>query len=61
MEAINWVATVFLYISLASLFIGLAYKPWVVLWYLDQQNRLMVIQHYGGATIVFWILKIVTA
>lgn len=38
--------------------IGL-YKPWVMLWWEDTQNRLKVINIYGTAGLLFFILYLV--
>ena len=53
--------SIFLYVSLLSitfLSIGL-YKPWVMLWWQDVQNRRRVIKLYGGIAIlsyaVYWL------
>lgn len=48
----------FLYVSFTSLLflvIGL-YKPWVMLWWEDVQNRKKVIKVYGLTAIVFYSL-----
>ncbi len=41
--------------SLLFLGIGLV-KPWTMLWWEDEQNRLKVIKAYGTLTILFLIL-----
>jgi hypothetical protein len=53
----------FLYISITSfafLVIGL-YKPWIMLWWEDIQNRRKVIKLYGSIAVitfvVSWLLK----
>jgi hypothetical protein len=43
------------YASAIFLVIGL-YKPWVMLWWEDTQNRKKVIQLYGSLTVVFFFL-----
>jgi hypothetical protein len=54
----TFIATVFLYISWVNaglMIIGL-FKPWVVLWWEDIQNRRKVIRLYGTLAIVSFIL-----
>ena len=38
-----------------STIIGL-WRPWVVLWWLPRQNRLMVLKWYGLSAVFFWLL-----
>ncbi|HNP18374.1 MAG TPA: hypothetical protein PKL31_08080 [Fulvivirga sp.] len=45
------------YLSLCFLVIGL-YRPWVMLWWEDRQNRKKVIKVYGAAAILFYLLNI---
>lgn len=49
-------------ISVLFIFIGF-YKPWVALWWEDTQHRKKVLQYYGTAAILFyvlyWIVKII--
>ncbi|MEP2273934.1 MAG: hypothetical protein ABJH98_00665 [Reichenbachiella sp.] len=58
MEATIHITSFLGYSSLAILLVGLLYKPWVVLWWHDIQNRWLVIKYYGTATVVFFLLKI---
>ncbi len=37
--------------------IGL-WRPWIVLWWLARQNRLMVLKWYGLAAVVCWGIRI---
>jgi hypothetical protein len=39
------------------LVIGL-FKPWLMLWWEDVQNRKKVIKLYGGATLLFYLIYI---
>ena len=39
------------WLSLVLLLLGL-WRPWVVLWWLDYQNRLRVIKYYGSLLFV---------
>lgn len=57
MEVVHYLASFLFYASLVSLAIGLLYKPWVVLWWMDKQNRMMVIKYYGALMIVSFFLK----
>lgn len=43
------------WIGMSFIFIGF-YKPWVVLWWEHTQHRKKVLQYYGVATILFYIL-----
>ena len=36
------------------LIIGL-YKPWTMLWWEDEQNRIKVIKSYGTLALLFWL------
>jgi hypothetical protein len=42
----------FLFITCLGLLIAGLYKPWVVLWWEDYQNRRKVFKVYGTATLV---------
>ena len=45
-----------LFLSIACvlfLFIGL-YKPWTMLWWEDEQNRIKVLKSYGTLSMLFW-------
>ncbi|MFA0961693.1 hypothetical protein AB9P05_07790 [Roseivirga sp. BDSF3-8] len=42
---------ILLFLALFMLFAGLV-RPWWVLWFLDYQNRIRVLQIYGGAAIL---------
>lgn len=47
-----------LYVSVTAFFcllIGL-YRPWVMLWWEDTQNRKKVIQVYGTAAVISYVL-----
>lgn len=57
MEAVRLVAVFLFYTSLMGLLVGLFYKPWIVLWWMDKQNRLMVIKYYGTAVLMTILLK----
>jgi hypothetical protein len=53
-DAMPFVRTLFLYVSITSaifLLIGL-FKPWVMLWWEDVQNRRKVLKLYGVVAIV---------
>jgi hypothetical protein len=41
---------------LLLLLVGL-YKPWVVLWWEDLQNRKKVIVLYGSVAVVLWVVQ----
>lgn len=43
--------------SFSSLLLGL-YKPWVVLWWEDVQNRKKVIQLYGSVAAVCYLIAL---
>ncbi len=48
----------FLYVSVTALLcllIGL-YKPWIMLWWEDTQNRKKVINVYGTAALISYVL-----
>ena len=50
----EFIQRIFLYLAFASLLfliVGL-YKPWVMLWWEDTQNRKKIIKIYGTATLV---------
>ncbi len=44
--------------SFSSLLLGL-YKPWVVLWWEDVQNRKKVIQLYGSVAVITYLVYFV--
>lgn len=43
--------------SILFLIIGL-FRPWAMLWWEDQQNRMKVIKAYGSLTLVFGLIYI---
>jgi len=43
--------------SILLLALGL-YKPWVVLWWEDTQNRKKVVVLYGSVALLLWILHL---
>lgn len=43
--------------SILLLVLGL-YKPWVVLWWEDTQNRKKVVLLYGSVALTLWILHL---
>lgn len=43
---------------LISLIIGL-FKPWLLLWWEDVQNRKKIIQVYGSLSLVFFLIYLV--
>jgi len=43
------------YTCLVFLLIGL-YKPWVMLWWEDTQNRKKIIQVYGLLAVIFFVV-----
>lgn len=43
--------------SILFLIIGL-FRPWAMLWWEDQQNRMKVIKAYGSLTILFGLVYI---
>lgn len=58
----NYLRPLFLTITIASFFfliVGL-YKPWVMLWWEDVQNRRKIIKLYGGmgitSALLYWLL-----
>ena len=58
----EYVQRFFLYLSLIALLcliIGL-FKPWVMLWWEDTQNRKKVIRVYGTATIIAFVIYSIT-
>ena len=56
MEVLEWYASLFFYLNTAVFLLGL-YKPWLSLWWLDRQNRKMVIKYYGLPAIVLFLVK----
>jgi hypothetical protein len=55
------VSLLFLFLSIFSFFsmlLGL-YKPWVVLWWEDVQNRKKVIQLYGSIGVICYLVYFV--
>lgn len=49
----------FLALSCALLLIVGLFRPWTVLWWEDVQNRRKVINWYGTATLLFYVLSVV--
>ncbi len=45
-------------LSLIFLAVGL-YKPWLMLWWEDMQNRRKILKVYGFATLFFYILHLI--
>jgi hypothetical protein len=43
--------------SILLLVLGL-YKPWVVLWWEDTQNRKKVVLLYGSVALTLWVLHL---
>jgi len=60
MEAINLIASILLAFFGFSLLIGLFYRPWVVLWWMEKQNRIRVILYYGIPFLILFFIKILT-
>jgi len=62
MEFIQQVLRYLAVVAAFLLVVGL-YKPWVVLWWEDKQNRKKVIRLYGGVTgfalLSWWVLNII--
>ena len=61
----GFIQRLFLYIAMVSLVlvvIGL-FKPWVVLWWEDHQNRRKVFMLYGTVLLIsyalYWVLRII--
>ena len=52
-----YVRLLFLFLSAACLLFLLAglYKPWIMLWWEDVQNRKKVLQVYGTLMVVFYV------
>jgi hypothetical protein len=64
-DGMEFVAQVLLfssYVTIALLLFGM-YKPWVVVWWEDKQNRKKVILIYGVATAIllsgWWIITLI--
>jgi hypothetical protein len=55
MEDVRFLLLLIALTSLIFLLIGL-YKPWVMLWWEDVQNRSKVLKVYGSLAIVFAIV-----
>ena len=59
----EFIQRIFLYISITSLLCLLVgmFRPWIVLWWEDIQNRRKVIQLYGTVAVVtviiYWTLQ----
>ncbi|HEY9047001.1 MAG TPA: hypothetical protein VIN08_13950 [Ohtaekwangia sp.] len=54
----NFVQQLLLYISITAfifLLIGL-YKPWIMLWWEDVQNRRKIFKLYGGISVISYVL-----
>lgn len=51
MEFARLLVVLILLVSIAILFLGL-YKPWIVLWWEDVQNRRKVIKVYGTIILI---------
>ncbi|MEM8567019.1 MAG: hypothetical protein AAGF85_11200 [Bacteroidota bacterium] len=45
-------------LSLIFLAVGL-YKPWIMLWWEDTQNRRKILKVYGFATLFFYVLHLI--
>ncbi|WP_017730192.1 hypothetical protein [Nafulsella turpanensis] len=59
MQVVYLLAKGIFWISLFLLLLGL-WRPWVVLWWLEYQNRLRVIKYYGSIMTVAGILWLIT-
>jgi len=57
MHALGMIASGAFYTFIILLMIGL-YRPWIVLWWLDHQNRLKVIRYYGAAALIALLAKV---
>jgi hypothetical protein len=58
----HFAGQLFFFTAMASfvfLAIGL-YKPWVMLWWEDTQNRKKVIRLYGAIALIFFIAYLIT-
>ena len=56
-----FLSQLFLFLALSCsllLTVGL-FRPWTVLWWEDVQNRRKVINWYGTATLLFYVLSVV--
>jgi hypothetical protein len=56
-----FLSQLFFFVALACallLIVGL-FRPWSVLWWEDVQNRRKVINWYGSATLLFYVLSVV--
>lgn len=56
MNSLYLLTKILFWLSFLLLLIGL-WKPWVVLWWLDYQNRLRVLMYYGSLMLVFGLLS----
>ncbi len=55
MQYVRILAFLMVMTSLLFLIIGLI-KPWMMLWWEDEQNRLKVIKSYGSLTVILAIV-----
>lgn len=58
MQYVRILAFLLIMTSLLFLIIGLI-RPWMMLWWEDEQNRLKVIKSYGLLTVIFTIVYFV--
>lgn len=59
MDFIVLFINILFWIFLSITIIGMI-RPWWVLWFLDMQNRLMVLRYYGFITVLLGLAMIVT-
>ena len=56
MEA--WVIIFRILMGLSSILLVMGFiRPVYVLWFLDRNNRLMVLKMYGSLVLIFWVLS----
>jgi hypothetical protein len=56
MEVLISITSIGIYTCLFILIIGI-YKPWVALWWMEKQNRKLVLAYYGTSLIILILIK----
>lgn len=56
MEVFISITSIGIYTCLLILIIGI-YKPWVALWWMEKQNRKLVLVYYGTSLIILILIK----
>ncbi|MCC5927757.1 MAG: hypothetical protein JJU28_00795 [Cyclobacteriaceae bacterium] len=56
MEAILLFVNILFWLCVLALVLGMI-QPWWVFWFLDRQNRLMVLKYYGSLVVLLMIAR----